>query len=351
MSTWFASWLVASTLARAQSYYLESDPVATREVADTLSAAAAGAQCPGAVVRRYVQGDGWRFLFRSTAVDEVERARGCVAALALPEGVVVRLVEQGEDRRRVIGVWPSDGASVEQPSAPLDPRLARIPTDAAEIVARLERAHGGSSGGPAGASTVLFRYDRTTPDGGRVRHLYVRRGDDRYLTVDILSGAGVASKAGVVGQVAWLAGSSKKLDPAMARKQIDRFAPEAVLQIAADLGSGSLKLPDAGNLHLDAVRMVEGHALVELASEGEADALPTRLFIDGDTWRLIAIEHGVAGAAMRWTFQGWREVEDGALRPDRVLVTRGTETLDTLDVRDLALSPTLPPEWFAPPLP
>ena len=351
MSTWFASWLVASTLARAQGYYLESDPVATREAADALSDAATGARCPGAVVRRYVQGEGWRFVFRSTTVGDVDLARGCVAALELPVGVVVRLVEQDADRRRVIGVWPSDGAVVEPPSPPQDPRLARIPTDASEIVSRMERAHAGASGGAANAPTVLFRFDRITPGGGRIRHVFVRRGDDRYLSIDVLAGDGRDSKSGIVGQLAWLEGSTKKLDAALVRAQIDRFSPESVLQIAADLGAGKLNLPDAGDLHVDAVRMVSGRPLVELASEGDADAAPTRLIVDGDTWRLLGVEHGAVGASMRWTFEGWRELEDGALRPDRVIVSRGSETLDTLELRDLELSPTLPPEWFAPPLP
>ena len=85
-----------------------------------------------------------------------------------------------------------------------------------------------------------------------------------------------------------------------------------------------------------------------------ADASGSEEVIDaafGETWRLLGVEHGAVGATMRWTFEGWRELEDGALRPDRIVVTRGTETLDTIELRDLELSPTLPPEWFAPPLP
>jgi hypothetical protein len=337
---WWIVWLAGAQIARAESFYLESDPLATREAADEVVRAAATEGCDGQVVRRYVRGEGWRYLFRSDVLADAAVVRGCLERLA-GQQATLRLVEREGARTRVTTV--ANGDDEIRAAREEAPRYT-----AAEVVERLLRAHAGTTGGPDEAARVLFRYERRTSAGQRVLHTYARRGDDVYLQVEVVEGSGVSSRAGVSDGHAWLEGSDSTLDPRFVREQIDRFSPHAVLRITGELATGALQLPELEQLHVSAVRRVDDGEVVELSFEGDQLTPPLRMLVDARSWRLVALEREVGGATVRWRFLGWREMEDGALRPERVQVWRNDVLVDDVSVQELDLAPTLPEEWFSP---
>lgn len=349
---WWTALLLGTSLAHAESFYLESEPVATRAEAEAVASAAADGACAGTVIRRYVKGLGWRYVFRSTAVAEAGGVQACLDALALPDGVALRIVEREGERARVMEVGPEGVAP-----APAEARAEEPPGIGVEdVVSRLVRAHTGGADrtgeggatGLGGTDAVLFRFERQQP-GRRIVHTYARRGDDVYLEIQVLEGEGQSSRAGISGGVPWLEGSTDSLDVATVREQLSRFDPDHVLGLAAELARGVLDVPDRDLLYVMGARDADDVHEVDIGAEGERDVAPLRLTIDSRTWRLLAYERGAPGSVVRWTWQGWRETEAGSLRPSVVSIRRGDTLLDRIEVVELELSPTLPDEWFTPP--
>ncbi len=323
--------LIAGLAYGAESY-LESPPLATKELADAAAATGLQAGCPALVVRRYVKGEGWRHVVRlDPGVDAATRER----CRSVPLGEGIALSESTGGR---VGAVPSATPQVEVAKP--------LPWTVDEVLSRMVRAHDGAAGGVEGAGTVLFRFERTTPEGGRVEHTYVRRGEDRYLRVDVRAGEGISSRSGVVGGTAWLDGSTAALTAEIARGQIDRFAPRAVLHLATGLAAGTLDLEERPQLRIQAVVDEGPHQRVVVGTEGDGVLQPLRLEIDTRTWRLLQVSRGAVGADVTWQYVGWKENEDGALRPVRLEVRRGSRVLDVVEVTELELSPVLPDEWF-----
>lgn len=340
MVSWWMAVLATTSLAHADAYYLESDPVAIRERAEDVSSALAGAGCTGQVLRRYVRGEGWRFVVRTLAVADAELARGCLAAIAADDDVPLRLVERSGMRHRVVGGATSPEAAV----VVANPRVgARAPWTAADVVARLLRTHAASAGN--GSQDLLFRYTRLDGEGLEVRHVFARRGEDLYLDVQVVAGPGTSSRAGVSAHRPWLEGQDTKLDEAVVREQLLRFGPEGVFPLASAFARGVFEDPAREQLHVLSV----GDGTCVVGTEGDRVTRPLRLYVDTVTWRLMAVERGERSDAVRWTYQGWRDVADGAIWPKAVEVTRQGRLLDRVLVEELELSPTLPEDWFAPP--
>lgn len=87
------------------------------------------------------------------------------------------------------------------------------------------------------ASTVAFRF--TVDDAARsASHVYARRGEDRYLAVDVVSGEGVSSKTWIHGgQASMLVGGSiEPVEAEAARAMVDAFGPEAILAFPLGIG-------------------------------------------------------------------------------------------------------------------
>lgn len=323
--------LGGSGLAHADSYYLESEPVATRDAAQEVAELAGSVGCPGTVQRRYVRGEGWQHLFRSQAVPEAGVVEGCLAAMALPDGVVLHVVaRQGRRLRSTAPV----ASSVPAAAAP------RVE----DVLARMVRAHAGGGVDVAAAPTVLFRFLRRA--GGRVvDHTYARRDGDLYLEVVVREGAGVSSRAGLVQGVPWLEGQEDVPLVDATRRHLARFAPEHVLAIPAQLGLGHL---DALGL-TDAVLSVDAAGGLVLTHEGDRDRPPVEARVDGRTWQLLEIARGAPGQQVRWRFEGWHRADAGLLLPRAVEVTRGDAPVDRVELEELDLAPSLPDAWFWPP--
>lgn len=323
-------WLVVSA-ALAESYYLESDPVATEAAAGDLVQILERAGCKGRVARRYVRGEGWRWLVRTRLVDDADAIAVCLQA--------------GEGTGRpVLHVVVKDGARSRRLDDDARARIGAPSVD--DLLARVETAHHGPAGGMPPGDVLLFRFVRVGPGPRRVRHTYARRGDDRYLRVEVLAGEGTSSVAGVTDGTAWLEGEGTMPDPAHARAQLDRFSPERVLPLAWDLARGTLDLPERDHLTVQAAGRVGGHDVVVLGAEGDATTQPLGLEVDAATWRLREVTRGPTGADVTWRFDDWTEHASGAFLPAAVEVWKGAQRADRLEILDLEIDPVLPDAWF-----
>lgn len=322
--------LVASGAARADSYYLESEPLTTRDAAQGVAELAEGVGCPGSVQRRYVGGEGWRYLFRSQVVGSSGAVERCISELGAPEGVVLRVVSRQGRRLRAAVPAPA--------SAPASPALR-----SEDVLARVVRAHGGGEADLATAPDLLFRFVRRA--GGRVvRHTYARRDGDVFLDVEVLDGPGVSSRAGIVDDVPWLAGGEDALLLDAARRHLARFAPEHVLAAAAQLAAGHIDV-----LGLEGAEVVSSEGtVVVLERAGDRERPTVRARIDTEAWHLEELSRGVPGQEVQWRFEGWQRTDAGLLLPRAVDVRRGDEAVDRVEVEALELEAVLPDAWFPP---
>lgn len=338
MLAWLAAFLVAP-IAQAESFYLESDPIASRGLAADVVEVARGVGCPGEPQRRYASASGWEYVFRSEPSEDAQAVRACLDGMALPEGVTMHLVLHEADRRQVLATVPQP--VVAEPAAAVVDQGPAL--DAADVWKRVLRAHAGASPPPRGGD-VLFRFVRVTPEGDRVAHVYARRGEDVYLSVTPEGDHLASSRAGVAGGQAWVAGSQDALEPAHVRAQLDRFSPDAVLGWSSRLAHGEIPAETGARF---AVQSGSEGAVV-LKDEGSRVRTPVSVTVDAETWRLRAVSRGEAWTVVRWTFQGWVSTGQGTLRPTAVEVHRGSARLDRVEVEELELSPTLPDQWFTP---
>lgn len=337
---WASVWLIGS--ATAQTFYIESAPASTREPALEVARVAATEGVDGRVVRLYVEGMGWRYVFRSEEELKEEDLRADLGAIRASCGVDVHLVRFEAGKSQVIDT-PVAGTKV---AVPLDRTL-----EAQEILRRIVRAHAGPS--PAdrldAADAIVFRFERTLEDR-RVSHLYARRGEDVYLQVEVLSGKGTGARLGVVGRSAWMEGAEEDpLDVLRVREQVERFAPERVLSMPMSFAGG---LPGGRELELMTVggsSELEGRQVVDLVWDGDRQTSPMRLVVDVATWRLVEVAWGTDADRVRWKFLDYADLGDGAIYPSRVEVIRGADRIDQVTVSELDLEPTLLPEWFPPP--
>lgn len=352
------SWVIAGWLsgaAHGAPYYAESAAVATKADAQRL---AEDLPCPGDAVKRYEDG-GWRWVWRTTALDDLDATRSCLsdrpddaagwAVWDVATGGTVAASTRAPSPDRAP---TAEGASAAPADGPTSARGAVDGGDAERWLARLARGHRGAGDvTPLDAErVVVFRFTRHVgedgdPDARVVRHVYARRGGDRYLSVEPVSGEGTPSRAHVVGAEAWLEGDAadgEPLDAARARAQIDRFAPAAVLGLAAELHGG---LPDREGW--DRLRAVSvDDAQVVLADPGTREDPPLRLWIDPGSGWLQALERGPDGGAVRWVYADWRRLGDGRAIPATVEVRRGATRLDRVEIEALEVDPVLPTAWF-----
>lgn len=328
---------LATVLAAEPSFYLESSPQATRAAAAEIVRQAATTGISARVVRLYVPDLGWRYVFRSEPSEQPAQLEERALAMGRARSALfVVEVESGRSRPLVPGT--ATAAPVGAPDPSNGPE---------HVLARLARSLSGPiDAAPPFQDTYVFRFRRTTPEW-TVEHVMARREDDLYLQVDVLTGPGRDSKVGVVAGTPWtdvpLGGT---LDADRVRRQFERFSPPKVLAIPTELWTGDLAAGDLEDLVVAGEVDIDGEVAIELSRPAWQERPAVSLFVSRSTWRLVATSVGADADQVRRHFTAWRELGDGRVVPTRIETWQGGALVETVEVLELDLEPTLPVEWF-----
>jgi hypothetical protein len=337
--------LWSPTLALAGSYYLEAEAATTRDDAVTVATALAAAGVEGEVLRLYVRGEGWRYVFRSEEQTNAGVLEAALARVGRPADLGVQLIAVDDGEAVVVRPAQSAAAQERTPASTAAPVAPDRALEAQEILRRVVRAHAGPAptGGLSSATSVVFRFERQLP-GLRVVHVYARRGADIYLQIDVIEGEGVSSQAGIVSGVAWTnVDGAGALDPLFVSNVLRRFAPERVLGMAAVLAAGAPKGREYDEMSVgDSVR-IGGRSAVVLDFAGDREAGPRALVIDAGTWRMV---EAADGDDLRWRYADYAELGDGSVYPRVAEAWQRDQLVDAIEVLDLDLQPVFPAEWF-----
>lgn len=335
--------LVLSAPALAADWYLEGPDRDQRNDASTMEEAAAQDGHQARVIRRFVDGEGWRFFVRVEGFADQSSAQVAARSLADATGAPFGLFEtDGRSAARVAVIEPSGptAAPEEEPAV-----------DAAPVLERVVEALGGDEGVLLAArkGPVRFEFERTLPDGRVVGHTWAARGDALYLEVDAVSGAVRPSRTLVNARGAWLSvdgGPWQPQDADKTRELVEQLGPDEVLPLVLSMA-----------VAVDTRREFERMALI---GEGDDDGVPVQVLrFEGDaTSGALEIEVGDKDHLLRrvrfdedqveHVYEGWRRF--GKLQiPERVTTSRDGTTIDTVKIQALDLAPNLPDAWFADP--
>ncbi len=328
-------WMLLWSMALGSEFYLEATYVESRtEVVRQHKAAEAAGFSASTVVRRFVEGQGWRFLVRADGYHDAVEAGAAAASLASALDVGVDILErEGASARFVRHHVP--GADVPETFELLgiDPELGKA---ALAVLQRAVEAHGVDRStlttwmeGPAMAA-----YRRHLADGTVADHRWWTAQGASFVDVDLVEGEGRSSRMYARDGEAWLAldgGDWEKQDPERVRAVMRGFDPGAVIPVIFGLGHA-----------------MEGRReLMYLQYAGEGRVGDERTHVLGyggdDTAGAMVLEVGASDALVRraslaggeliYEFDDYREV-DGLKLPFRIVTRRGDDE-DLVSVESL----------------
>lgn len=385
--------LLMSSTAWATSFVVESPPYATRAEAEAhLERVLVGTgDARARVVRRFIRGDGWRYLVALEGIASADEASSLQPRFGAGRvaGTVWRLDEEGRER---VGP-PGTAAAVAPPPVPPlagpapalppttngGPRVAPIlqtaaptptptPTPDRREVRRVQKAtelllmaaveaHGGPNGGRQvleASPAVRFQYRRSLPVDGTelvAHHDFVRQGDGMAVRIKVVKGEGVSSRILLASSGrAWVetpAGPVAR-DPARTREVLARFSPDDLLAIPlgfpADLaGASAWRGLAAGGVTGDGT-VLRHPAGIEDAPDGLVEAVfhPTE-------HHLVRVQWREKGAATTLIYGDYTVVAPGLVLPYRVQVHVDGRMVESLEIESLSLLPSLAKDALAEP--
>lgn len=332
-----AAWLLAITdvqAAEKKSYYLETGPLPAKA-----DAAAAEARIPGGggvrILRRYVEGAGWRYVLVADAEGTPDDVAARARALASATGLTWTLAEVDDH-----------GA--------LSPVSTFAPVESAgggrAQLESLVAALGGEQAGlrlVAESPTLTFRFRRSVVPELVAEHVVVRAIDKLRLDVRVVEGSGVSSSVGIGPGGAWLManGVLRDADAASARAQVERFLPGAVLPLALRLPNEALTWSSA-EVDVGEPRTIQGKRCESLVRRAAAGRPDLTLTVCSGTLARVDL-----GSEASIDLSGWTRTGEGLVYPGRVEVRRGEQLVEVVEVEEFSLSNNLSGDPFAKPNP
>ena len=343
-----ASLLLLSLSAQAEELLIESEPYILRDDAVELHTQLAEAlpeeaEATVRLVRRFHQGQGWRYLVVIEGTAGVEEAQ-TLAALAAGLELVLPEVDVTEPV-----VTSPEPSPAEPPTEEASDRLM-----VAEGVLRAAvRAHGGRDG--AGvlvgqAQSVRFTYTRAVPvtDGQLVAdNHFLRKGEAVRLEVEIEAGSGVDSITTLTAdKKGWVSVEEEhtERDPGRTLEILERFSPEAVLAVPLGFPEDvetaavwrSLETVEKTTQGVDEVWLLRGS---EESSLKEACFDVRQRLLRRVTW---TSERG----DITFTYGEYQELEKDLIVPFHTRIERDGELLEEITVSTFEVNPVLDDALF-----
>jgi hypothetical protein len=295
------------------------------------------------LVRRFVDGEGWRFVLRTEGLADEDGAMEAARGLADRLGVAVTVFEVDAGKAVRHGeVTPGGPVARTEPAAPT--------ADAQEELARAVAAMGDTESLVSAIrdGKVLFAYRRSLADGRVVSHTWAASGSGLYLEIEPVEGAVVPSRAKVVGDAAWLSvdgGAWASQNAEKVRSTIESTGPTEVVPLVWLLNRAVETRREFERMRVVGTGTFDGAPTVILEYGGDAvsGALRIELGRDGLPCR-VAFGEGT----VEHEFRGWSRVR-GAAVPGEIRTSRGGKHTDTVVVETLDPSASLPGDWFRAP--
>jgi len=341
----------------AASFFLEISEHGSKAEAEQ-AAGRFGSESEGMrVSRRFVRGQGWRYVLRMDGFDSRDVALQAADSFATGGQVVTVFEGTGYRRRLVARV----GAPAATPAGATPVPEDRLPT-ALSVLRRAAGAHGGRGGGVrrlAKLDGIQFSFECRTVVGEaewKIRHHFYRAGDLSRLEIDMLKGDGVSNTVVLgVGGKAWVATADlvRQRDSTQAAETMARFAPETgVLAIPLGL-AGDIKeaaewqglkttgrVSHRGAQHLRLVPDIDG--------AGNGNPLEAALF-DEVSGRLSQVTWVTRGGRVTFIYGDYRLVREDLVVPFSVRVERNGGMVEAIAVTDFVLNPALSQALFVEP--
>lgn len=359
--------LIASS-ALAATYAVELPPQTDKAAADQLLADSAVAN--GRVLRRYVAGQGWRYVVVVDALPSLDSARETGARLAgVGQSASIYVINGDEIALAEVvaaATSPSSARSETEaavapppPPAPERPRRgASQEAQAADVLDAAVRAHGGREGGLqrlGEATSVQFRFVRTVPgDAGALvaEHRYLAQGGGLRLDVDVSSGQGQDSVSVVdPSGAAWVqaAGALTPRDARRVREVLDRFGPSSVLAVPLGLPEDVATADAWRSLRLDPTRQTaDGGTIVLTPVAATRQGLASAEF-DAETHTLRRVTWSSEAGALTFIYDDYRKLDRRLVVPFRARIERDGQLVEEVQVLELLLDQPLDPALFKQP--
>jgi hypothetical protein len=331
--------LLSTNPVAAAEYMVQSAPFLVRGDASQAESRALREGLEAKVVRKYLTGEGWRFVVTVPGLrDEAAGGAAAVQLATLLSGSVELWSVDGKELTKVRDVAPT--AAVEpEPAAEIDPEVQRI-------LVRAAAALGGPQGGKDvldAASSVRFEYDRALEGGLEAHHVFVRRGADQALSVRIEGGDGIDSETRVLGGQAWLRtgrdGNFAVQDAQRGAELMSRASPVGVLPLVLTLADAIEGRPELRMMSHRGSATVEGEACDVLVFAGDRTSGPMSFEIGQSKGlvRRVSFEDGVVHQ-----FDDYFAPATGLQIPRTIRTWRDGKLLETTRITALDLNGSLP---------
>ena len=345
--------------AIAATFYLELSEHGTKDEADAalLSHGPDGEQMR--VTRRYVRGEGWRYLLRLDGFDDRSEAVSAARAFATEGQTVIVYEGAGYKRTMVERVGPGEPAEAAPPA---DAGEDEVLPSGSQVLKAASRAHGGRSGGAkllAKAERIKFSFTSKTVVGDqewKIRHHFYRAGSFARVEVDMIKGEGISNTV-VVGEggKAWVATKElvRERDVAQAMEMLARFAPETgLLSIPLGFAEDVKTAAEWQGLVVSGQVSHRGNSQYRVVPdrrrEGDLNPLEAALF-DVETGRLVQVTWATRGGRITFSYGNYRQVATDIVVPFTVRVDRNGTLVESIEVAELVIDPPLPEGLFGEP--
>lgn len=332
--------------ASAADYYLEAPASASKADANTLHKTSEEAGISSRVVRRYVEGEGWRYVLVAEGYSDQSSADSAGKTLASAINAPVTVFElDGRESRKVGQVDPAKAAQAEAHDT-VDPAVAKILEKATEAL-------GGPQGGGdvvAAARTVRFEYTRAV-GGVEAKHVYVRRGSDQALEVRVVEGDGVDSETRLVGGTAWLKtgkdGAFTTQDAERAAELLEQASPTGTVPLVLVFADAAGTRGEFDQLQRAGTSQVDGETCDVLKFAGDRTSGPMTLEIAQGSGlvRRISFEEG----ELVHQFDDYATIAGHLVVPKRIRTWKEGKLFETTEILSLQLDGTVPEAMLAMP--